>query len=96
MGIRNTAGANYREGDGESRASERASVVLCGYYDSISSSELARKWLAEVEMTEYRWLTFMADTTPSGEAKTCAGPLPPVLVDEIAPLKVPLSNIVKD
>lgn len=41
-------------------------------------------------------LTFMADTSPSGEAKTCAGPFPPVLVDEIAPLKVPFSNMVKD
>ena len=38
----------------------------------------------------------MADTSPSGEAKTCAGPLPPVLVDEIAPLNVPLSKMVKD
>jgi len=40
-------------------------------------------------------LTFMADTSPSGEAKTCAGPFPPVLVDEMAPLKVPFSNMVK-
>ena len=42
------------------------------------------------------WLTFMADTMPQGEEKTCAGPFPPVLVVAIAPLKVPFSNIVKD
>jgi len=41
-------------------------------------------------------LAFTADTSPDGDEKTCAGPFPPVLVDEIASLKVPFSNIVKD
>ena len=41
------------------------------------------------------WLTFIADISPDGEAKTWAGPLPPLLVDAIAPLKVPFSNMVK-
>ena len=40
-------------------------------------------------------LTFIADTSPDGKAKTCAGPFPPVLVDERASLKVPFLNIVK-
>jgi hypothetical protein len=38
----------------------------------------------------------MAATSPSGEAKTCAGPFPPVLVVERKPLKVPLSKMVND
>lgn len=49
-----------------------------------------------VHITEPRQPTFIADTSPSGEAKTCAVPLPFVLMDEIAPLKVPFSNMVKD
>ena len=96
MWVGNTTRANYREGDSKSRTSESASVVLRGHDYSVSSSKLVHKWSGEVQMTESRRLTFMADTSPSGEAKTCAGPFPPVLVDEIAPLKVPLSKMVKD
>jgi len=41
-------------------------------------------------------LTLTAAASPYGDGKMCVGPSPPVLVDEMAPLKVPFSRIVGD
>jgi hypothetical protein len=86
--------AGGREGDGR-WVPESCPFVQRVENSAVSSYVLIYRWSVRVPKTELEQPTFMADTIPSGDEKTCAGPFPPVVIVEVALLKVPSSKIVK-
>jgi len=80
----------------ECRVPKIGAIVLRANDGTTSSVVLVYWWSAWIHTKISNDLTFIADTSPEGDAKTWVGPPPPVPTDEIAPLKVPFSNRVND